>query len=127
MKLTLPIHYKQEFKTKKPKNWLVGLNAYRNWHFFLSNDIKKHYYELVKNQYNGEKFKKVHVDYKVFVGRKNCDGHNVRSILEKLALDALVACGAIVDDSLDYVISTSSEFYLDSKNPRIEITVKELI
>ena len=126
MKLTLPIHYKQEFKTKKPKNWLVGLNAYRNWHYFLSNNIKHHYHSLVEKQYNGEKFDKVHVSYKVFVGRKNTDGHNVRSILEKYVLDALVACGAIVDDSLDYVLSTSSEFYLDSKNPRIEIEITEL-
>jgi len=44
----------------------------------------------------------------------------------KVNLLALVACGAIVDDSLDYVVSTSSEFYLDKQDPRIEIFIKEI-
>jgi len=123
MKIVLPVHYTFEYKTKKNKKVLVGLNWYRNVHYISNNKVKTHFHNLVKQQYNGQKFDKVKVHYKVFVGRMNTDGHNVRSILEKYVLDALVSCGAIVDDSLRYVKGTSSDFYLDSEKPRIEIEV----
>jgi len=37
-----------------------------------------------------------------------------------------VRCKIIPDDTFDIVISDSSEYYLDRKNPRAEITVREL-
>ena len=101
MKIVLPIHYSFKFKTKKDKRVLVGLNWYRNVHYLGNNKVKSHFHKLVEEQYNGEKFNCVKVHYKVYVGRQNTDGHNVRSILEKYVLDALVECGALVDDSLN--------------------------
>ena len=34
IKLEFPIYYTQEFKTKKDRKLLVGLNNYRNWHHY---------------------------------------------------------------------------------------------
>ena len=126
MKISLPIYHIFEYKTKKDKKQLIGLNWYRNVHYITNNKVKEHYHKLVKEQYNGEKYESIKVHYKVYVKNKRTDGHNVRSILEKYVLDALVECGAIVDDSLEYVKQTSSEFLLDKENPRIEVELQKL-
>lgn len=124
IKFILPIYYEIEYKTKKNKIFLVGLNWYRNAQFFLNNKVKQHYKELVSEQYNGEKYDSVEIIYKVYQKRSNTDGHNIRSILEKYALDALVDCGMIVDDSTPrYVRKDSTEYYIDNDNPRIEIEI----
>lgn len=127
LKITLPIYYEIEYKTKKNKTVLIGLNWYRNVFFHTNNKVKEHYHNLVKEQLNGESYNKVKVHYKVYLKRRNTDGHNIRSIVEKYALDGLVENKVIVDDSLDYVIGTTSEFFLDKDNPRMEITIEEIL
>jgi len=124
MKIILPIYYLQEFKTKKPKNWLVGLNNYRNWHYILSNKIKAHYHQLIKDQVKDTKFDKIKPYYKIYIKSKRIDPHNVKSIIEKFALDGLVECGAIKDDGIDYVVGClGSEYFVDADNPRVEIFI----
>lgn len=81
--ITLPIYYDQEFKTKPSKRFLVGMNWYRNAHYLLSNKVKDHYHDLVKEAIQDTKFEKVSLEYIVYVGRKNTDGHNIRSVIEK--------------------------------------------
>lgn len=125
LELTLPIYHTFTFKTKKDKKVLIGLNWYRNVHYITNNNVKKEFHKLVNEQYDGQKFNKAHIHYKVYVRTRNTDGHNIRSIIEKYVLDGLVHLEAIVDDSLDYVVSSSSEFHLDKDNPRIEVTVEE--
>lgn len=121
--ITLPIYYTQDYKTKKSKTYLVGLNNYRNWHHRFSNIVKIHYHELVLQAIGDNKFKKIKLLYRVYVGRKNIDGSNIRSVIEKFFLDGLVESGAIQDDSVEYVVGDSSEYYLDKERPRIEITI----
>lgn len=124
-KVILPIHYTNEYKTKKDKTILVGMNWYRNAHFLVSNKVKHHYHDLVSKQIGNSKFNKIKLIYKVYVGRKNTDGHNIRAVIEKFFLDSLVEGGNIKDDSIDYVVGDSSEYYLDKDNPRIEIEIIE--
>lgn len=125
LKLVLPIYYTFERKTKKDKTVLVGLNWYRNAHYFNSNEVKAHFHKEIETQARGTVFcVPVHVHYSVFQKRESVDGHNVRSILEKFALDGLKDSGVIVDDSTPkYIASTSTDFFIDKINPRIEITV----
>lgn len=124
--IELPIYYKQEFKTKKSKELLVGLNNYRNWYHVLSNNVKRYYHELVAQKIGTNTFKKVTIHYDVYVRRNGTDGPNIRSVIEKFFLDGMVVCGAIPDDNISYVIGDSSSYYIDPRNPRIEITITEV-
>lgn len=121
--ITLPIYYTQTFRTKKSKTFLVGMNWLRNAHYLVSNKVKKDYHEIVAKQLKSLTFKKIRLEYRVYVSRRNTDGHNIRAVIEKFFLDGLVECGAIKDDSIDYVIGDTSEYFLDKENPRIEIDI----
>lgn len=140
LEITMPI-YKKDYLPRTRKDMVLGLN----WLIQSSNvfkkkgnsttalaEFKKIVYDIIEKnkpeilkQYpnwnpnhteNG-----FHVEYKVFVGRLGTDGHNVRSAMEKILLDALQHVGLIDDDK--YVYTSASEFYLDRKNPRIEVKI----
>lgn len=127
--LTLPIYYVQEFKTKKNKTWLVGDNAYRNWHYFLKNNVKQHYHELVKNQVTDTKILgqyKLQID--LYIKNTNCDGSNIASRIEKFSLDALQECGVVVNDNSKYHLSTTWTLKgVDKENPRAEVQVLDVL
>lgn len=124
--ITLPIHHTQNYKTKKSKTFLVGMNWYRNCHYLVSNKVKDHYHKLVASQVGTRKFNKIKLNYKVYVARNGTDGHNIRSVIEKFFLDGLVEMGAIKDDNTqDYVMGDTTSYYLDKENPRIEIEIIE--
>ncbi len=125
MKIVLPIHYTIDYKTKKSKKILVWMNAYRNWHFHLSNKIKKYYYDLISEQleWNKELYEWIKPTYTVYVWNKLTDWGNVRSVIEKFFLDTLVEKWIIKNDTCDYVIWDSSEYFIDKSNPRIEIEI----
>lgn len=125
MKYTVPIYYEIEYKTKKNKTILVGLNWYRNCHFHLNNKVKHFYHNLIVEQYDNNPIEtpcKPH--FAIYLKRKGTDGHNVRSIIEKYVYDALVECGAIPDDTPEYIASGSWECSYDKDNPRCEITFR---
>lgn len=123
MQITLPIHYTQTFKTKKSKTFLVGMNWYRNAHYLISNKVKSDYHDMIYLMLKGKKFERIKLEYRVYVGRRNTDGHNIRAVIEKFFLDGLVEGGYIKDDSIDYVVGDSSSYFLDKENPRIEIDI----
>jgi hypothetical protein len=127
MKIILPIYYEQEYKTKPNKKMLVGLNNYRNWHHMISNKVKHWYHDEVKKQITRERFSRVRVHYDVYAQRNGTDGPNIRSILEKFVLDGLVVAGVIEDDKIGILMGDSSDYYIDAENPRIEITIKEVL
>ena len=129
MTITLPIYYTQEFKTKDPKTHLVGMNAYRNWHYHLSNKVKQHYHDLVHEQAANltSIFEHFTLDIKVFYKNSSMDGSNVAALMEKFSLDALQSCGVIPQDNVKHHLGTTwSVDSQDRDNPRCEITIKEL-
>jgi len=127
--ITLPIYYVQKFKTKKDKTWLVGDNAYRNWHYFLKNNVKQHYHDLVKNQVNDSKIAGQYtllID--IYIKNVNSDGSNIASRIEKFSLDALQECGVVVNDNSKYHVGTTWRFKgIDKENPRAEIQIVEVV
>lgn len=57
----------------------------------------------------------------------SCDGSNVCSLMEKAALDALQAYGAVVNDNVSKHIGTTWELVgQDKGNPRAEIQVQSV-
>jgi len=126
VKLILPIYYTIVKKTKANKTFLVNMNWYRNAHFQVLNKVKIYYHQLIKEQYDGNTFNKVSVHYKIYAKRRGTDGGNIRSIIEKFALDGLVEVGALPDDSIDYVSEDRSEYFYDKDNPRAEVYLTDL-
>jgi len=125
MKLIVPIYYTIVKKRKPSKVILVNMNWYRNAHYMLSNKVKLFYHELIKKQYNGEKFTCAVPKYMIYSKRNGTDGANIRSIIEKFVLDGLVEVGAIKDDTIEYINEDSSEYFIDKENPRAEIFITE--
>ena len=129
MTVILPIYYTQEFKTKPNKTSLVGMNLYRNAHHFLQNNMKKHFQDLVIEQLPSvvEVIQQFTVTYKLYYKSPVCDASNVIALIEKFYLDSLKANGTIIDDNVQYHISSSWQVVAQDKtNPRIEVTIKEL-
>lgn len=120
----LPIYWQQ---TKK-KKVLVGMNAYRNWHYFTSNSFKQYFTQLVFDQIDGQK--RIEGAYRLqarlYYKNANCDGSNVVALVEKVFLDALISAGIIVGDTVKHHLGTSWEVVdKDTSDPRCEITLQE--
>lgn len=129
MTVILPIYYIQEFKTKPNKTSLVGMNLYRNAHHFLQNNMKKHFQDLVIEQLPSvvEVIQQFTVTYKLYYKSPVCDASNIVALIEKFYLDAIKEHGLIIDDNVNYHISSSWQVIAQDKtNPRIEVTIKEL-
>lgn len=129
MTVILPIYYTQEFKTKPNKTSLVGMNLYRNAHHFLQNNMKKHFQDLVIEQLPPvvEVVQQFTVTYKLYYKSPVCDASNIVALIEKFYLDAIKEHGLIIDDNVNYHISSSWQVIAQDKtNPRIEVTIKEL-
>ena len=124
IKLTVPIYWQKA----KGETVLVGMNAYRNWHYMTANSCKKFYAKAVNKQRTGkDRLKgKLHVHYDIYLKRRGSDGGNVRSVIEKFVLDGAKKSGMIVDDNADIIVSDSSKYYFDKTNPRAEITISKI-
>jgi len=129
LEITLPLYKtfrKRDAKTKEMKNveTLIALNWYRNAHFQILNKTKKEYHNIISKKVN-QSCKLInppfHVSYKLYIKRKGTDGGNVRSIIEKFTLDALIECGILKDDSIDFIVSDNAEYFYEKENPRCEI------
>ena len=128
MQITLPIYYTQNFKTKKPKSFMLGLNWYRNAYFRLSNDVKRHYHKLIASQLDSdcERFNKPFLHYKLFYKNASSDMMNVVSVVDKFLLDVLQKNGVISNDNVRIYTKAMIEVAgQDKDNPRVEVTIKE--
>ena len=125
VQITLPIYYN---KSKK-KKILAGLNWYNNAHWREKDLVKKFIAEVIDESVDGNPIKesRIHVHYDIYFGRRGTDGGNVRSIMEKFALDGLKHAGMIEEDNFEIVVSSSDEYFYDIKHPRIEITLTRVI
>jgi len=121
-----PLYVMLPRKTKADRKVILNLNNYRNWNYFISNEVKKKYKEDIKDQLRGLKFDMpLRLEFKLFKGSKRLsDRANVLSIHEKFFCDALTECGCIKDDDDTHILSTyycSGE--IDKTDPRVEITI----
>lgn len=124
--IVAPLYVMLLRKTKDDKKMIINLNGYRNWHYIISNEVKKKYKEAVKQQLHGLKYTEpIELRFKLFKGtRRLSDRANVLSIHEKFFCDALTECGCIEDDNDEFIKKT--EYIsggIDRDNPRVEITI----
>jgi hypothetical protein len=128
--LTLPIYYTQEFKTKPPRTFLVGLNWYRNVNPYLSNTVKLYYANLIEKQLGSlsttPKFQ-YRLNIKLYYSNPSCDGANIFAIIEKFTLDTLQHLNWVKQDNVQYHLGTTTEVVgKDKDNPRVEITLEKV-
>lgn len=70
--------------------------------------------------------KPITITYKFYEQNIKRDLDNISAFAHKVIQDALVKAGTIENDGWKHIKGFSDEFYLDSENPRIEITLKEV-
>ena len=115
-------------KKEKGKKYHLNLNQYRNWHYLVSNNLKKKYKEIVYPKIKDFNFDKISLKFILYKSSKRkIDRANVLCVHEKFFCDALVESGCILDDNDTYIESTSYfSGGIDRSNPRVEIHITEL-
>lgn len=74
----------------------------------------------------GVKFSgRVQMSYKWYEKNKRRDLDNV-AFAKKFIQDALVASGVLAGDGWQHIVGFTDEFFVDKKNPRIEVTISEV-
>jgi len=124
--VTVDLYVMLPRKTKKDKKVIINLNNYRNWHHFISNEIKKKYKEGIKDQLEGEVFDTpLSLEFVYFKGSKRIsDRANVLSIHEKFFCDAMTELGCIPDDNDEFIKQTLYKSGgIDRENPRVEVYI----
>jgi hypothetical protein len=130
IRLRLPIYW--ECKGKKPV--LVGMNWYRNAHYYLQNKVKKHYHELVRELLKFQEiyifdrhltFNRCRVSYVLWYKNPASDMMNVVACLDKFILDALQKLGNLDNDAVkNYDMMEARVGGRDRLNPRLEVEAR---
>lgn len=122
IKLNCPL--KIEGSTKR---YYLNLNNYRNWHYQVSNNLKKKFKDLMHSQlYPLEPVKEIHsIKYVIFFGSKRrSDLMNVGTVIDKFLCDALQSYNIIPDDDKEFLHTFIFEYGgIDKGNPRVEVTI----
>jgi Holliday junction resolvase RusA-like endonuclease len=113
---------------------LEGLNDYiaacrTNPH--KGNKMKKDAEEsvswLIRRELRGiHIMKPVLIKYDFYEANKKRDLDNISSFAHKVIQDSLVKTGVLSNDGWKEIIGYLDQFYCDGKNPRIEVTIKEV-
>lgn len=128
--ISLPL-YLLLSKKEGGKKYYINLNQYRNWHFQVSNNLKRKYSQIVSSLLPPNlSFKnKIELTFTLWKrDKRRQDRANPLSIHEKFFCDALVSTGAIPDDNDTFI--TSTHYYtggIDRENPRVEIRIRECL
>lgn len=69
----------------------------------------------------------VKIYYVWYEKNKQRDLDNVSSFGRKVIQDALVECGTLEGDGWRHITGFTDEFYCDKENPRIEVTIEEMV
>lgn len=114
---------------RKPKNYALNLNVYRNTHFIQLNNSKVLFDTLIQPRIKNLVIKPPFIiRYTLYIGsNRECDVANVCSIVDKYFCDALVKAKIIPDDNYKYLKGVSYEFgSVDKDNPRVDAQIEEI-
>lgn len=126
IKIDCPVYIIVPRKTKKDKKYAMNLNAYRNWHYLVSNQIKHSFCEALRGSLSDlNKLDRVYITYKYYkASKRRSDKCNVIDIVDKFFLDSLVEYGVIEDDNDDIVIfNHNHRTEIDTENPRVTVKI----
>lgn len=114
----------------KNKNYYLNLNNYRNWHYQVSNILKRKFKQQILDEVSRlPNIKKIEsLEYELIVPSKTKrDRMNIYSIVDKFFCDALQEYKIIEDDSDEYIkqfIFKQSKYIKDkASNIRVFVTI----
>ena len=108
-------------------NDLIGAT---NMHKHRGNQLKQKSQNEI-SYYILEQLRRVRIDKPVFIKyrfyepNKKRDLDNISGYFHKVFQDALVNCRIIMNDNWYYIVGFSDEFFVDNKQPRIEVELIE--
>ena len=122
--LSLPLFITNRSNRRK---WLT-LNNYRNWHYQVSNDIKRRFKSEVFDKLDFKIKGRVKIEYFYFAPDKRTrDLMNVISVIDKFFQDAMVDRGCIESDDLSTVVEVNSCYMgIDREEPRLDVMISKL-
>lgn len=122
--ISLPLFITNRSNKRK---WLT-LNNYRNWHYQVSNDIKRRFKSEVFDKLDFNIKGKVKIEYFYFAPDKRTrDLMNVISVIDKFFQDAMVDRGCIESDDLSTVVEVNSCYMgIDKLDPRLDVMITKL-
>lgn len=111
---------------KKIRKYHLNLNQYRNWHFQVSNNLKKQFKQEVKGFLDFSFYGKIQIEYTYFAPDARVrDLMNYITVVDKFFQDALVEEGCIDSDDTNTVVKIISIYGgVDRSNPRMEAAIK---
>ena len=111
----------------KRRRWLT-MNNYRNWHYQVSNDIKRKFKSEITPLLDFRLSGKDKIEYFYFAPDKRTrDLMNVISVVDKFFQDAMVENNCIESDDLSTVVEVNSCYMgIDRENPRLDVMITKL-
>ena len=128
IKVISPIYVPLPRKKIKDKKIALNLNVYRNLHFQVNNQAKVQYLYHMTSYLHDLKFPNpIHLEFVLYKpSKRKIDRANILCIVEKFFCDALTEFKCIPDDNDNHILSTHyTTGGVDSKNPRVEIFIKD--
>ena len=71
--------------------------------------------------------KPIRLSYRYYEPNRKRDLDNISAFAHKVIQDALVKSQVIKNDGWKEIVGFSDEFFLDKENPRIEVTIEEVV
>ena len=118
-KLTLPLrlHSLNEYISACRRKPVIGARMKKD------DQLSVEWY--IRSQLRGVHIKRsVRMSYRWYEPNKRRDLDNVSSYGRKVIQDALVEVGVLKDDSWKQITGFTDAFYVDKKNPRIEVEIE---
>ena len=122
--LSLPLYITNRSNRRR---WLT-MNNYRNWHYQVSNDIKRRFKSEITPLLDFRFAGKIKIEYFYFAPDKRTrDLMNVISVVDKFFQDAMVENGCIESDDLSTVVEVNSCYMgIDREDPRLDVMITKL-
>lgn len=126
--IEVPVYYTQTFKTKPSKTFLVGMNWYNTAHYYIRNEVKQEYSNLIIPLLQKEKFNitgTYEVAYIYHYKNTQSDLLNVGALMSKYFLDSAQKAGTVEEDNVMYC--KKETFYVgkqEKENPRVDIFIR---
>jgi len=104
------------------------MNSYRNWHYQVSNEIKRRFKSDISMKLNFRFDGKIKIEYFYFApDKRKRDLMNVISVVDKFFQDAMVETGCIESDDLSVVVEVNSCYMgIDRQEPRLDVIISNI-
>jgi len=127
-KYSVPI--KLEVGITKKKTHYLNLNSYKQWHFQVSNQLKRLFKAAVAKdiQALAPVEGRCKVTYTIYYpNKRKFDIDNVGAVVCKFNNDALTELGILEDDNYEFIQEIVFKFGgIDKDNPRCDVELEEI-